>query len=184
MLRRTRLLGIIAAVVAVSGCAAGGYGQRARLVAQETRSYCDSLMSDPNLDPIRGKIHMGIVDDIPMQILANASTPTSEESAAILIYASKVEDCRNHKEAAIASFDAEKFKKIEKFLKALRLANRRTLAALYASQITYGQYAQQVTENTNMLKEQAEQAAEADAEKGRQALRELARDLQDMSRRF
>jgi hypothetical protein len=122
--------------------------ERAAALQAQANKYCWEVFSDPRLEPVKDKVPLSLTmsDPIPIQMLSNNEFATKEEAAAILVWAEQRQKCQTKYTSLFGPAPVH--------LDALRRANTQLMAELYGGQITYGQYAKQLNQNTALFLQQ------------------------------
>lgn len=142
------------AAILVSGCTVRNRQQEQfNASVSQTRMACESLYSDPALDPIRGKVALNESKDQTFATLTNAAKPSQKEKAAILLWVQKRNECRQLLEkgplatldsmSAHSATDATTMGRVRALIGAYQQASDSLTAQLYSGQISYGDFARQ-----------------------------------------
>lgn len=107
---------------------------------KSAEQYCDYLMSDSELDPIRNKLPLNDINKADFDMLANTQKATDAEKPVIRIYAMKETECQTKSMRALDKFGDESYITIAN---GYRGVVNGLIADLYNQQLSYGDFIRQ-----------------------------------------
>ena len=120
-------------------CLAGtaGYREPVGDKVAGVRAYCESLYSDPALDPIRNKVALESSAQQTLAMRTDQSRPTADDKVALTIWDHKRQDCEAYRTSVFANRPGSAVA-IETNATE---ATEQLIAELYSGKISYGQFA-------------------------------------------
>lgn len=117
---------------------------------QPVYSECDARLADSAFDPIRSKMQIGRVSDVPppFEMAANDSFPTDQERPLIARVATAIEECNAKLEALrrpagdATPMQVQFFAQLRGFRVETRGRVQSLTVSLYQQKLTFGEYAQ------------------------------------------
>jgi hypothetical protein len=144
---RVYRVAVIAIAIALSaGCAARQRDQQQEALKEtvsEAKQECNSLYSDPALDPIREKVALGSPDSQTFEMLTNTQTVSPAEKPVVALWAKTREQCWQISGPMRSMLPLQ----IEAVTEGSKQATDSMIAQLYLGQITYGELANRRAKN-------------------------------------
>jgi hypothetical protein len=107
---------------------------------QRIEVYCDSLLRDPALDPIRSKLGVPGPEGATFEMLTNRSRPTETERAAIAVLAKAERDCTKEELSTKRRFSPPISPQFLVLEEAVSRRFQFLLADLHGGLLTYGEF--------------------------------------------